>query len=182
MNNNELEVKIKIGEIEFYAKGQTADVEAQRQNFTNIILPAAVDAIKSSKMSQEYIEEAQLPVIAVTKEDATVDVHADQGIMSVNEFIKSKGFRTQEDIAIGLIYYYEIYKNIKVFSTEELKNYFKESKNTLPGNPSMIVKRLFGKGFIMNGDDKKRFCLTQTGIDYVNNYAPKETKAKSLER
>ena len=41
MSNNELEVRIKIGEIEFYAKGQTADVEAQRQNFINIILPAA---------------------------------------------------------------------------------------------------------------------------------------------
>ena len=178
MSNNELEVKIKIGEIEFYAKGQTADVEEQRQNFTNIILPAAVDAIKSSRMTQAYIEEAQVPVIAAAKEEATLDAHADLSTLSVNEFIKSKGFKTQEDIAIGLIYYYEVCKKVTDFSTEELKNYFKESKNALPGNPSMIVNRLFGKGYIMNGDDKKRYYLTQTGMDFVANYVPKETKAK----
>ena len=56
MSNNELEVKIKIGEIEFYAKGQTDDIEAQRLNFINIILPAAVDAIKNSRMPLAYIE------------------------------------------------------------------------------------------------------------------------------
>lgn len=178
MSNNELEVKIKIGEIEFYAKGQTADVEAQRQNFTSVILPAAVDAIKSSRMSQAYIEEAQVPVITAAKEEATLDAHADLNTLSVNEFIKSKGFKTQEDIAIGLIYYFEVCKKVTDFSTEELKNYFKESKNALPGNPSMIVNRLFGKGYIMNGDDKKRYYLTQTGMDFVANYVPKETKTK----
>ncbi len=179
MSNNELEVKIKIGEIEFYAKGQAADVEAQRQNFTNIILPAAVDAIKSSRMTQDFIEEAQVPVIAAVKEEATaLDVHADLSTLSVNEFIKSKGFKTQEDIAIGLIYYFEVYKRAADFSTEEMRSYFKESKITLPGNPSMIVNRLFGKGFIMNGDEKKRYSLTQTGMDFVANYVPKETKAK----
>jgi len=178
MSNNELEVKIKIGEIEFYAKGQTADVEAQRQNFTSIILPAAVDAIKSSRLPQTYIEEASAPALSPVREAAVLDVNADLSALSVNEFVKSKGFRTQEDIAIGLIYYYEVCKNAADFSTEDLKGYFKESKNTMPGNPSMIVNRLFSKGFIMNGDDKKRYYLTQTGIDYVNNYVPKETKAK----
>lgn len=178
MSNNELEVKIKIGEIEFYAKGQTADVEAQRQNFTNIILPAAVDAIKSSRSSQAYIAEATTPALEPIKETAVLEVNADLSTMSVNEFVKSKGFRTQEDIAIGLIYYYEVYKKTADFSTEDLKKYFKESKITMPGNPSMTVNRLFSKGFIMNGDDKKRYYLTQTGTDYVNNYVPKEAKTK----
>lgn len=178
MSNNELEVKIKIGEIEFYAKGQTADVEAQRQNFTNIILPAAVDAIKSSRSSQAYIAEATTPALEPIKETAVLEVNADLSTMSVNEFVKRKGFRTQEDIAIGLIYYYEVYKKTADFSTEDLKNYFKESKITIPRNPSMTVNRLFSKGFIMNGDNKKRYYLTQTGTDYVNNYVPKEAKTK----
>ena len=123
MSDNELEVKIKIGEIEFYAKGQTADVEAQRQNFTNIILPAAVDAIKSSRSSQAYIAEATTPALEPIKETAVLEVNADLSTMSVNEFVKSKGFRTQEDIAIGLIYYYEVYKKTADFSTEDLKKY-----------------------------------------------------------
>lgn len=179
MSNSDLEVKIKIGEIEFYAKGHSSDVEAQRQNFTNIILPAAVEAIKNARSSQVYIEEAPTPVLDTAKSHTVLNVQADESVISVNEFISGKRFKTQEDLAIGLIYYYEVYKKIADFSTEELKNYFKESKNSLPGNPSMIVNRLFSKTFIMNAnDDKKRYCLTQTGIRFVEEYTPKETKEK----
>ena len=178
MSNNELEVKIKIGEIEFYAKGHTADVEEQRQNFTNIILPAAVDAIKSSRMSQTYIEEAKAPEIAAAKEDAVLDVDIDLNTMSVNEFINSKGFKSQIDIAMGLIYFHEKCKGNMDFSSDELKQYFKEARiSPAPKNPSDVINKLVGKSFIMNGDDKKRYFLTQSGITFVEGYVPKATTA-----
>ena len=179
MSNNELEVKIKIGEIEFYAKGQTADVEAQRQNFTNIILPAAVDAIKSSRTSQTYIAEAPVPVIAAGKEETIIDTHANLSTMSINEFIKSKGFKSQIDIAMGLIYFHEKCKGNPDFTSDDLKQFFKDARiSPAPKNPSDVVNRLVGKSFIMSGDDKKRYYLTQTGISFIEGYVPKETKAK----
>ena len=179
MSSNELEVKIKIGEIEFYAKGQTADVEVQRQNFTNSILPAAVDAIKKSKSSQEYIAEAPISALNAAKETAFLEVQGDLGEMSVNEFINSKGFKTQIDIAMGLIYYYEKCKECSNFSSDELKQYFKDAKiSPVPTNPSDVINRLVAKSFIMNGDDKKRYFLTQSGIRFVDEFVPKETNAK----
>ena len=179
MSNNELEVKIKIGEIEFYAKGQTADVEAQRQNFTNIILPAAVDAIKSFRPSQTYIAEATTPALEPIKETAVLEVNADLSAMSVNEFINSKGFKSQIDVAMGLIYYNEKIKGCSDFSSDDLKQYFKDARiSPAPKNPSDVINRLVGKSFIMNGNDKKRYYLTQSGIRFVDGYAPKDTKAK----
>lgn len=177
MSNNELEVKIKIGEIEFYAKGQTADVEKQRQNFTNIILPAAVDAIKNSRMPQAYIAESTIPVITAAKEDAALSIQADLSTMSVNAFLKSKGFKTNFDITMGLIYYHEMYTQNSDFSREELIEYFKNAKISVPTNPSDVINKLVGKSFIMNGgEDKKRYCLTQTGIRFVDEFIAKETK------
>lgn len=177
MSNNELEVKIKIGEIEFYAKGQTADVEAQRQNFTNIILPAAVDAIKSSRSSQAYIAEATTPALEPIKETAVLDVNDDLSTMSVNEFINSKGFLSQIDMAIGLIYYNEKCGRCPDFSSDDLKRYFKDAKiSPAPKNPSDVINKLVAKSFIMSGDDKKRYFLTQSGMRFVVEYVPKETK------
>lgn len=181
MSSNELEVKIKIGEIEFYAKGQTADVEAQRQNFTSIILPAAVDAIKNSRLSQAYIAEATVPALASVKEAAVLDVDADLSTMSVNEFINSKGFKSQIDVAMGLIYYNERCGKCPDFSSDDLKQYFRDAKiSPAPKNPSDVINKLVGKTFIMNGDDKKRYYLTQSGIRFVNEYVPKERKAKKV--
>ena len=179
MSSNELEVKIKIGEIEFYAKGQTADVETQRQNFTNVILPAAVDAIKNSRSSQAYIGKAMTPALAPVRESDILDVDADLSTMSVNEFINSKGFKSQIDIAMGLIYYNEKCGKCPDFSSDDLKQYFRDAKiSPAPKNPSDVINKLVGKSFIMNGDDKKRYFLTQSGIKFVDEYVPKETKVK----
>lgn len=179
MNSNELEIKIKIGEIEFYAKGQSADVEAQRQIFTSIVLPAAVDAIKISRASQTYITETTTPVLESVKEGSASVDNADYSTMSVNEFIKCKGFKSQIDIAMGLIFYNEKYRGCHDFSSDDLKQYFKDARiSPSPKNPSDVINRLFGKTFIMNGDDKKRYYLTQSGYQFVETYTLKETKAK----
>ena len=180
MGSNELEVRIKIGEIEFYAKGQTDDVEAQRQKFTTIILPAAVDAIKSSRSSQTYIAESPTPKLESIKDTTELDVNADLSTMSVNEFINSKGFKSQIDIAIGLIYFYEKCKGSPDFSSDDLKQYFKDSRiSPAPKNPSDVINRLVSKSYIMNGDDKKRYYLTQSGIRFVDGYAPKKNISKT---
>lgn len=179
MNNNDLEVKIKIGEIEFYAKGQTADVEAQRQNFTNIILPAAVKAIKNTRASHDYIDESPAMAIDTIKAPSTLAVANNVSAMSVNEFINSKNFKSQIDTAIGLIYFNEKFNGCSDFSSEELKQYFKDARiSPAPTNPSDVINKLVAKSFIMNGDDKKRYYLTQTGIRFVEEYSFKETAEK----
>ena len=178
MSNKELELKLKIGEIEFYAKGEYDDVEAQRQIFTNVILPAAVNAIKNAKTSQAIIEEKQMPVLPSADEITAADNPAVLNTMSVNEFINSKGFKTQINQAIGLIYYHEKLKSCQNFKSEDLKHYFKEAKIPVPQNLSLIINRLVGKAYLMNADDKKSYCLTQNGIRFIEEYSPKEMKDK----
>lgn len=176
MDKRELEVKIKIGEIEFFAKGQADDVEAQRLLFLNNILPAAVDAIRNSRVSQTYIPEKPQRLVADSNEIAISNCQVDLCSTSVNELLKGKGFKTQEEIALGLIYYYEVCKDTPDFSTDDLKKYYRESKNTIPRNPSMVVKRLFSKGHIMEGNGNKRYCLTQSGKKFVEEYVQKDVK------
>ena len=180
MNNNELEVKLKIGEIEFYAKGQAGDVEIQRQNFTDIILPAAVEAIKSARGDKAFIAPEQTPSLPPAKESDVLEVQSDMSDRSVNEFINEKGFRSQMDVSMGLIYYFEMFKACSDFSSNELKQYFKDAKiSPIPANPSDVVSKLTKKSYIMSSDDKKRYCLTQNGIRFVEEYIPKETKTKN---
>ena len=178
MSSNELELKLKIGEIEFYAKGEYDDVEAQRLIFTNSILPAAVNAIKNANSSQAIITETQTSVLTSADEIAVLDNQSGLKSISVNEFINNKGFKTQIDLAIGLIYYHEKFKACRYFKSENLRQYFKEAKITVPLNTSDIINKLVGKSYLMIGDDKKCYCLTQSGIRFVEEYTPKETIVK----
>ena len=183
-----LKVKFKIGEIEFEAEGAPEDVEHQRFAFMDTLLPAAVDAMVRTRgvvTEKQYIEAQEIKSLPEENCDSpqkNVAPNTENLDMSVNEFLNSKLFSSQIDTALGLIYYNEKFKRRIDFSTDELKQYFKDAKITLPSNPSDVAAKLVGKSFIMEADEKNRYKLTRTGEKFIEAYvakASKETKAKS---
>ena len=183
-----LKVKFKIGEIEFEAEGAPEDVEHQRVVFMDTLLPAAVDAMvrtRGAVAEKQYIEAREiksLPEENYNSPKENVALNAEILDMSVNEFLNSKQFSSQIDTAIGLIYYNEKVKECTDFSTDELKQYFKDAKITPPSNPSDVAAKLFGKSLIREVDEKNRYKLTKTGEKFVETYVAKtskENKAKS---
>ena len=93
-------------------------------------------------------------------------------------FYLFKGFVSQIDIAIGLVYYYEIIKNSGNFDREDLKRYFSNAKIPVPSNPSDVINKLTGKTYIMEAEEKGKYKLTMTGEEYVEKFASKENKQR----
>lgn len=184
-----LKVKYKIGEIEFEAIGAPEDVEHQRLEFIETLLPTAIDAMvrtcgKLPKKQYQYIEEQEIKPLPEDNGNFIRDnsVSDQEWNISVNEFMNQKHFSSKIDIAIGLIFYYEKAKKINDFSTNELKQYFRDAKIPVPGNVSDVVGKLVTKSFIMKSEGKGRYQLTKTGEKYVDTYEatfPKDNKAKS---
>lgn len=173
-----LKVKFKIANvIEFEAEGVSEDVEREREEFLNRILPAAIGAV------------AQTQTVAVPRE--IIDVSHSNGelletheveVLSVNEFLNENDFVSQIDTAIGLIYFKYTYCNCSDFNSEELKNYFSDAKIPVPKNPSDIVAKLVGKSYIMDAGEKGRYKLTRTGMQYVADYKKQHSGAKTKKK
>lgn len=186
--NTPLKVEFRIGEIEFKAEGDPADVEKQRESFVNILLPLAVDAMvqtRGAMADTQYIEATEQPKLIPGQIEDIPRKKAEQVLnvdncLSLNEFLNSKGFASQIETAIGLIYYYENVKGCIDFSTDELKRYFRDAKIKVPVNTSDVVNRLVTKSFVMQADEKGRYKLTRSGEIFVELYVAFERKDKKV--
>lgn len=173
-----LRLKFKIGEIEFEAEGNPEDVERQREVFSSSLLPLAVQVMMQTKtLEATYIDNPIVQELPLEEKENTANLDKIQR-MSINEFLKFKGFVSQIDIAIGLIYYFEIIKNSDSFSSEDLKHYFSDAKIPVPSNPSDVINKLTGKTYIMGAEEKGKYKLTMTGEEYVEKFVPKENKQR----
>lgn len=173
-----LRLKFKIGEIEFEAEGNPEDVERQREVFSSSLLPLAVQAMMQTKsLEATYIDNPIVQELPLEEKETTENLNKIQK-MSINEFLKFKGFVSQIDIAIGLVYYFEIIKNSGSFSSEDLKRYFSDAKIPVPSNPSDVINKLTGKTYIMGTEEKGKYKLTMTGEEYVEEFVPKENKQR----
>lgn len=186
--DNQLKVRFRIGEIEFEAEGMPDDVERERESFKNTLLPLAIDAMvrtRGDMADTQYIEATEQPKLISEQIDDIPHKKAEQVLnvdkcLSLNEFLNSKGFASQIDTAIGLIYYYENIKECIDFSTDELKRYFKDAKIKVPTNASDVVNKLVTKSFVMQSDEKGRYKLTRSGKNFVESYVFSEGKDKKV--
>lgn len=173
-----LKVKFKIANvIEFEAEGNSEDVERERTEFLSKILPAAISAV-----TQTHIPAMSKDMIAVTQENKDIIEVNELPELSINEFLNQKGFVSQIDTAMGLIFYRERYCNCVDFSTEDLKRYFSDAKIPVPRNTSDIVGKLVSKSYIMGSDDKGRYKLTRTGTSYVSDYTKNNNSRKAKKK
>ena len=144
----------------------------------NTLFPAAVEAMirtRSNTIQQEYLGGATSAGVLSTPTftEASQAICLDQ---SVNEFLNEKNFTSQIDTALGLIYYNELFTKKASFSSEDLKQYFKDAKIKVPSNVSDIINKLVGKSQIMSTDEKGFYQLTRTGKQFVESYEAKPKK------
>jgi hypothetical protein len=102
---------------------------------------------------------------------------------SIREFLNSKKFSNDTDAVIGIAYYLEMRCNMEDFSSKDIEEYMRKAKYTIPKNISQSISYNVTKGNLqesVNTSKKyKLYCLTDTGIKYVESYVAKETSEKS---
>ena len=87
-------------------------------------------------------------------------------LISHSEFLKQLTPKTQMDKALALSYYLEKYSSQESFTTSELSEACKKSKQPNFSNISDCVAKLVSQGLLMNVDDKdgaRAYSLTTTG-------------------
>lgn len=177
--SDDLELRIKIGEIEFYAKGEPKDVEAQRHSFISCVLPTAVQVLEEAKTMRLPIEKNGETDPALRYDQDIIELQTNAVLnQSVNEFLKEKSWSSNIDYSIGLIYYNYKNKGQKSFTSSELKGFFQDARITPPKNPSDVILKLIKKSYVMQSEDNRHYCITQTGIDYVENPNAETRKAR----
>lgn len=186
-------VKFKIGEIEFEAVGTAEVIERERNVFLTTLLPAAVDAIVRTRgevKGTQYISaDAQQATLEMNPDNSTPitlpkkELLMDLSRTSLSSFINEYGDIGDQDFVLIAAYYDEKKNGISSFSSESVMQYYSDARRTKYSNISALLRLLTQKGLIMD-DPKaekqipKLYILTAKGIDYVENYQPKEAKEK----
>lgn len=186
-------VKFKIGEIEFEAVGTAEVIERERNVFLTTLLPAAVDAIVRTRgevKGTQYISaDAQQATLEMNPDNSTPitlpkkELLMDLSRTSLSSFINEYGDIGDQDFVLFAAYYDEKKNGVSSFSSESVMQYYNDARRTKYSNNSALLRLLTKKGLIMddpNSEKKmpKSYILTKKGIDYVENYQPKEAKEK----
>lgn len=93
--------------------------------------------------------------------------------VSIKEFIISK--KPKDDIQKTLVigYYLENQRVFCSFNVKDLKDGFREAKESLPSNINQMVNENIKKGYMMEAEQKKdemkAWVLTNTGEGFVND-------------
>lgn len=171
--------RVKIDQIEFELIGEPEYIEKERSFFFDHVLPVVAAAMTKTQpidVTVESKEVALQPPLGDDVQSKSVENLSNTKI-SVNEFLKEKNFRSQEDQTLGLIYYESEYQDKSEIAPDELKSLFVNAKIKVPSNPSDKLQRLSKNGYIQKiSDAPKTYALTRTGIAYVEEYGHKETK------
>ena len=182
-------VRFKIGEIEFEAEGSAEIVERERSVFLNALLPAAVDAIVSTRgvEAAQYVEAIDRPAMLVSAENndaveiilPTTPQPIDFVRTSLSSYIKDLGVLSDQDFTLIAAYYDEKKNGIQSFTSESVKQYYADARRGKYSNYSDLLQRLAQKGYIMDDPNTEKkvpkpYILTDTGIKYVEAYQPKE--------
>lgn len=194
-DNVEIRVKFEIGEIKFEAEGSADLVERERSIFTNVLLPSAVDAIvrtRGAEKGVQYMEAAEQPAMLLTAEiDNTSKIDTpissspiDFSRTSLSSHIKNLGVLSDQDFTLIAAYYDEKKNGVQSFTSESVKQYYIDARRPKYSNVSELLKKLTQKGYIMdapNAEKKlpKPYILTDTGMNYVEAYQPKENGSET---
>lgn len=172
----ENKVRIKIGEFEFEASGESEVIERERKAILDLI-PTLVCSNNRYNLL-DIKEKEDVPTISI--EEAQ---NALQQYSSINQFLIEKKFANSIDLTLGVIYYATNYENINVVNKNILKGYYSKSKEKLPSNLSQNLNNLTQKGFIKTLDKSENgvinYSITNQGESYVQEYKPKENKKKA---
>jgi hypothetical protein len=161
--DHEVTMRVKIGSVEMEVTGPISFVEKQIDDF-----------IKKHEARSELWTNTARPLASGSIEGTLKDVKP----ISVAQFFRKLGAKTDIDRALGAGYYLEKYRQFEKFSAAEVKETIREAKIPPPKNPNDAVNKNIKKGFIMaagDKDGKMGYVLTSDGeAEVVNALAESE--------
>lgn len=181
---NPIKVKYKFGQIEFEAEGDSNDVEKQRDYFMNAIIPVATTIVnRIPSIEKESLDNnSTTKCIDLVETETTIKPAIRDNLIT---FIMDYKDLSDRDFTLFAAFYHEQKTNADYsFTSEDVKNYFKEARRSVPKNCSDILQRLVKSGLIMDADNPenktpKSYQITQSGINYINEYKPKKRVEKN---
>ncbi len=193
---NQLKLKIKIGQVEFEAEGDATAVTEQRDVFIQSIVPTAssfLDKIQSieaarvaeSPTSSQIVQnETTTPALPYSNASNNIDWSRTNLVSFLNKY----GELSDRDFVLFAAYYHEQQQeSAYVFTVEDVKKFYSEVRRPPYCNNSDLLKRLVQKGLIMDapnetGKNPKPYVISQDGLQYINTYTPKEKIEKKARK
>lgn len=189
--NTKIRVRFEIGEIKFEAEGPADSVERERSVFTNTLLPSAVEAIvrtRGTEQAMKYVEPVEQPKVlplsnATPLSENAIPLTEESKDLSRTRYIAQFGQIGEQDFALISAYYDEKKNGNTSFTSDNVKQYYNDARRNKYSNVSVLLGKLAQKGLIMDDPNAERktpkaYILTSQGIDYVENYSPKEETEK----
>lgn len=174
MSNSKL--KIKYGMIEFEIESDPETIEKERKAFMetlpNIALMARPQIHDSEEINPLQIEETKSLLLS------------NKGISSnINTFMNDKGFSSDIDKCLGVIYFMNIMENVEVIDTSLIKERMQKAKLSIPKSISVAFNSLTTKGYIQPVEQEEKgltkYYITDEGKRIVEEYVKKEVKSKN---
>lgn len=192
---NQLKLKIKIGQVEFEAEGDAKAVTEQRDVFIQNIVPAAtsfLDKIQNIETTK-LIETSSNSQIQQKNEteflSSTFDNTNDWSRTSISSFLNKYGDLSDRDFVLFAAFYNEKRNqgNKYSFTVEDVKKYYSEARRTAYSNNSQLLNMLAKVGLIIDDPDAettspKTYILSQDGLKYVESYIPKTKSEKKVKK
>lgn len=182
---NPIKVKYKFGQIEFEAEGDSCDVEKQRDYFMNAIIPVATTIVNRIPAVEEgVIEKPTVKYIDVVKDNATSSTNRTNLITFLKDY---KDLSDRDFTLLAAFYHEQQSASSYVFTSEDVRNFFKEARRPEAKNISDILLKLAKAGLIMETDNPenkipKPYLITQDGLSFIEQYTPKERAEKNTKR
>ena len=173
-------IKITIGKIEFEAESDSTEfLTKEREKFLEVIPNIMMSfPVATYNNSEENLNQTN-------KENAITNnllAEKNENYSNLSTFLREKGFVTDIEITLAVIYYCQQFENIEHISSNDVRENLKKSKQKIPNNVSKCFNSLAHKGYIQLVEEKEKNCMfyyiTDSGIDFINNYVKKETVKK----
>lgn len=176
-------VKIKFGQIEFEAEGDSELIERERQQFFNLlphaiaaVSPVIADSEDNIIMQIPNDQASEIPLLNSYKESKV------QSYETLSALLKDKGFNTDLEKIMGVAYYLDQIKGISPFNVKDVEEALSEARQQKPGNINDCINRNITKSFLIaekeKKDGQKAFRVSSDGIDWVQSYIPSEKSIK----
>jgi len=175
-------IKIKLGQIEFEAEGESELIERERQEFFSI-LPHAITAVSSTIMVTEHpkLTTEEIPLSDNISPQSLVDSEA-KSYDSLITFLKEKDFQNDVELTLGVTYYIDCIDNVGPVTVKDIENKLLEARKGKPSNINQCINLNIRKGYMAEYPDKKdghkTFTLLSEGIKWCQSYTLTEKKAK----
>lgn len=154
-------VRIAREGIEFEAEGDKAFVMAMLKRFDGDATAKTSDGKSSTGKGGKAAKEKPLADTTGGKS------------LSIREFVQKLGPKKHTDITLTFGYYLEHYSDAKTFTPADINACYYDAKIEASNTSQMIILNI-KRGYMMEAKDKetkgrKRFTLTRTGEEYVEN-------------